>query len=100
MAWTTRATGAEHGGQMISEPTWRASAECRGDNASFFFAPAHFERKDEKDGREGRARTLCRACKVQRECLEYALLVEEPHGIWGGLNELERRRLIRSRRTV
>jgi WhiB family redox-sensing transcriptional regulator len=34
---------------------------------------------------------------VQRECLEYSLAVQEPHGIWGGLNELERKRLQRKR---
>jgi hypothetical protein len=30
---------------------------------------------------------------VQQECLEYALSVGEMHGIWGGLNEAERRGL-------
>jgi WhiB family redox-sensing transcriptional regulator len=80
-----------------SEPTWRGRAECRRDNAVHFFAPAHFERKDEKDYREGQARALCRSCPVQKACLEYSLTVMEPHGIWGGLNELERRRLLRKR---
>jgi WhiB family redox-sensing transcriptional regulator len=74
-----------------AEPAWRGAAECRKDNAVHFFAPAHFERKEEKDLREGQARALCRACPVQVACLEYALSVQEPHGIWGGLNELERR---------
>ena len=82
---------------MLSEPFWRASAECRRDNAVHFFAPAHFERKDEKDAREGAARALCQACPVRVECLDYALAVEEPHGIWGGMNEFERRRLLRQR---
>ena len=79
------------------EPTWRVFAECRGDNARYFFPPGHFEVKDEKDAREGRARALCHACRVREECLDYALSVQEPHGIWGGLNELERRRLLRRR---
>ncbi|MCA1823974.1 MAG: WhiB family transcriptional regulator [Frankia sp.] len=73
-------------------------AECKGDNAAYFFPPNHFERKPEKDAREGRARALCNVCRVRTECLEYALYVEEPHGIWGGQNELERRRLLRLRR--
>lgn len=76
---------------------WRGAAECRRDNATYFFAPSHFERKEEKDAREGQARALCRACPVQAACLEYSLDVQEPHGIWGGLNELERRRLARKR---
>jgi WhiB family redox-sensing transcriptional regulator len=28
-------------------------------------------------------------------CLEYALRIRESHGIWGGLNEYERRQLLR-----
>ena len=81
----------------LTEPTWRVDAQCRSKNAVHFFAPPHFERKDEKDSREGAARALCGACKVQAQCLDYALTVQEPHGIWGGMNELERRRLLRKR---
>ena len=77
--------------------SWRVRGRCRGDSAVHFFAPPHFERKPEKDAREGRARALCAACPVRQECLDYALTVHEPHGIWGGLNELERRRLLRRR---
>ena len=81
-------------------PTWRGAAECRRDNAVHFFPPSHFERKDEKDLREDQARALCHACPVQQACLEYSLAVQEPHGIWGGLNELERRRELRRRAQV
>ena len=82
---------------MDADVTWRVQAACRGDNAVWFFPPAHFERKDEKDFRENHARALCRVCPVLDACREYALTVQEPHGIWGGLNELERRRLLRKR---
>ncbi|MHB2022075.1 MAG: WhiB family transcriptional regulator [Mycobacteriales bacterium] len=78
--------------------TWRERAECRGETATYFFPPNHFERKDEKDLRESVARSLCRRCGVRIECLAYAVRVEERHGIWGGLNELERRRLVLRRR--
>ncbi|MCW2598611.1 MAG: Transcription factor WhiB [Frankiales bacterium] len=80
-----------------TEPTWRGAARCRRDNAVHFFPPAHFERKEDKDLREGQARALCRACPVRQECLDYSLAVRELHGIWGGLNELERRRTLRQR---
>ena len=30
---------------MYDDTTWRAAAECRGENAVYFFAPSHFERK-------------------------------------------------------
>ncbi|HET6816700.1 MAG TPA: WhiB family transcriptional regulator [Mycobacteriales bacterium] len=85
---------------MYDDTTWRAAAECRGENAVYFFAPSHFERKPEKDFREGMARALCRRCKVRQECLDYSIAVEESHGIWGGLNELERKRLLRKRRAA
>jgi WhiB family transcriptional regulator, redox-sensing transcriptional regulator len=81
----------------VDTTPWRGQAACRRENATVFFPPAHFEMKPEKDAREGQARSLCRQCPVQQDCLDYSLLVQEPHGIWGGLNELERRRLIRKR---
>ena len=82
---------------MAAEPTWRAQALCRRENAVHFYAPAHFERREEKHAREDAARALCHECPVQPQCLEYSLVVQEPHGIWGGLNELERRRMLRRR---
>jgi WhiB family redox-sensing transcriptional regulator len=83
---------------MYDELMWRAGAECQTDNATYFYAPSHFERKPEKDLREGIARSLCRRCKVREQCLNYSIAVAESHGIWGGLNELERKRLLRSMR--
>lgn len=79
------------------DTSWRTKAACQGEDAVFFFAPAHFERKPEKDFREGKARELCRRCPVLQQCLEYSLVTAEPHGIWGGLNELQRVRLLRRR---
>jgi WhiB family transcriptional regulator, redox-sensing transcriptional regulator len=74
---------------------WRDLARCQTDNAVHFYAPSHFERKPEKDRRESQARALCRACAVRAECLAESLRSAESHGIWGGLNELERKRLLR-----
>ena len=82
---------------MFDDMTWRVGALCRGDDAVHFFAPAHLERKPEKDFREAQARALCARCPVLSECLDYALAAGEPHGIWGGLNELQRRRLLRAK---
>ena len=74
---------------------WRFRAACRGEDAALFFAPNYFERKEEKDAREARAKAICRRCEVRADCLAYALRTREAHGIWGGLNELERRMLLR-----
>ena len=73
------------------EEFWQVKAACRGPHATMFFPPTHFERKDEKESRERRAKAICAACPVRKPCLEYALRIREPHGIWGGLNELERK---------
>jgi WhiB family redox-sensing transcriptional regulator len=76
---------------------WQFRAACRGEDSSLFFAPNYFERKEQKDAREDRARAICARCPVRMDCLEYALRIREPHGIWGGLNELERRNVLRAR---
>ena len=81
--------------QRVDE-LWQAKAACRGPHASIFFPPSHFERKDEKEAREARAKSICSGCQVRQACLEYALRIREPHGIWGGLNEAERKLMLAS----
>ena len=54
-----------------------------------FFPPTTSERRDERELRERRAKAICATCPVRSECREYALEIREPHGIWGGLNEVE-----------
>jgi WhiB family redox-sensing transcriptional regulator len=80
-------------GSPTEQLGWRDHAACGARTAAFFFPPNHFERKPERDLREGIARALCGGCAVRDQCLQHALAVDEPRGIWGGLNELERRRL-------
>lgn len=76
------------------EETWQIKAACRGPQAAVFFPPPQFERKEEKLDRESRAKAICQDCTVQRDCLDYAIAIKEPHGIWGGLNEVERKNLL------
>ena len=76
---------------------WQFEAACRGEDSALFFAPNYFEKREEKLGREARAKVYCARCPVRAECLEYALRIREPHGIWGGLNEVERRTILRER---
>lgn len=76
-----------------TEDVWQVRAACRGPQAAVFFPPPQFERKDEKLERETRAKAICATCAVRQPCLEYAISIREPHGIWGGLNENERRQL-------
>ena len=58
-----------------------------------FFPPTHAERKEDKMAREARAKGICGTCTVKRDCLDYAIRIREPHGIWGGLNEIERKQI-------
>jgi WhiB family redox-sensing transcriptional regulator len=78
---------------LRSDEIWQPRAACRGPQAAVFFPPSHFERKDEKLEREARAKDICAQCAVRQPCLEFAVSIKEPHGIWGGLNEIERRQL-------
>jgi len=70
---------------------WQRWAACKGPYAELFFPPSLPERKEEKLAREMSAKSICAECEVRRECLDYAIEIQEPHGIWGGLNEVERR---------
>lgn len=77
------------------EAQWQRSAACRGDDSSLVFPPPRFEDKADRIRRERLAKAMCTRCDVHRECLAYALRILEPHGILGGLNELERREVAR-----
>lgn len=87
------------GGLVSAQPSpemWQVKAACRGPQSEVFFPPPQFERKADRLEREARAKQICAECSVRNECLEYSLEISEPHGIWGGLNESERRALIES----
>jgi WhiB family redox-sensing transcriptional regulator len=78
----------------IIHETWHLKAACRGPESMLFFPPSLPERREEREIREARAKQICAQCAVQRDCLDFALRVREPHGIWGGLTESERRRTL------
>ena len=50
---------------LRTDDAWQAKAACRGPQAVVFFPPSHFERKDEKLEREGRAKAICTTCPVR-----------------------------------
>jgi WhiB family redox-sensing transcriptional regulator len=76
-----------------TDESWQDKAACRGPQAVYFYPPLRGERREEKFNREAMAKSICETCKVRQECLEYAICNNEVHGIWGGLTEIERRRL-------
>src|SRR5262245_5096452 len=75
---------------------WQWRSACRGEDTGLFFPPSRPEMKDERLTRERRAKAICAVCPVQVECLEYAIRTREPHGVWGGLSEMERRSMLRA----
>ena len=67
--------------------TWRQAAACRGYEANTFYP--------ETPEGVAVAKRICAGCKVREMCLETALRNQERHGVWGGLTERERARLVR-----
>ena len=78
----------------LADEMWQRRASCRGPQSAMFFPPPSFERKEDKEAREANAKGICAGCAVKRDCLDYAIRIREPHGIWGGLNEGERSLLL------
>jgi WhiB family redox-sensing transcriptional regulator len=79
-------------------PGWQRLAACRGEDSAYYFAPNYFEKRAEKLAREAVAKRICATCPVREPCLDYALATREAHGVWGGLNETERRAILRRSR--
>jgi WhiB family redox-sensing transcriptional regulator len=62
---------------MTATP-WRKQAACRGLDVEVFYPATE--------------------CPVRQLCLEHALAHREREGVWGGMTERERRRIVRQRR--
>ena len=76
---------------------WQSHGACRRTDTAVFFHP-EFERGRSRESRTAAAKAVCGRCPVLEQCRDYALTVQEPYGTWGGLDELERRELIRTLR--
>lgn len=66
---------------------WRHHAACRDEDPDLFFptgstAPIGLELD--------RAKAVCAGCPVRQPCLQWAVLHDQPGGVWGGLTESER----------
>ena len=74
------------------DETWKDRAACRGENPELWFPRGDDERHYNKRVRAltMTARAICERCPVQTDCLQYALDVDERHGMYGGLTERER----------
>jgi WhiB family transcriptional regulator, redox-sensing transcriptional regulator len=71
---------------------WRHRALCRHVDPELFFpigttGPAAVQVEE--------AKAVCRRCPVVNDCLQWALASGQDAGVWGGLDEDERRALRR-----
>jgi WhiB family redox-sensing transcriptional regulator len=71
--------------------SWRNQAICRDTDPDLFFP---IGTTGQALLQIARAKEVCGECPVSTECLEYALETNQDSGIWGGLDE-EQRRAIR-----
>ena len=58
----------------------------------FTWQKSRRRKKEDREKREAKAKAVCSGCPVKIECLEEANEISEPFGVWGGLNEVERKR--------
>lgn len=77
--------------RFMSRPEWMDEAACRGRDANLFHPTG---REDAIERALATARTICRRCDVQAECLAFALNGRES-GIWAGTSDAQRRRILR-----
>ncbi len=54
------------------------------------FFPEDHPQKQIRDASTEAAKTLCKKCPIQLECLTYAVQAKEEWGIWGGKTPRER----------
>jgi WhiB family redox-sensing transcriptional regulator len=76
----------------IERDDWRDNSACRDTDPDLFFPVGTTGPAIEQIET---AKAVCRACDVQKSCLDYALTTNQDSGIWGGTSEEERRALRR-----
>ena len=72
--------------------SWRNQAICRDTDPDLFFP---IGTTGQALVQIDRAKEVCEVCPVKNECLEYALETNQDSGIWGGLDEEQRRNIRR-----
>jgi WhiB family transcriptional regulator, redox-sensing transcriptional regulator len=68
--------------------SWMWDAACASADPDLFFP------REQRDPRNSEAKRVCARCPVKSECLDYSFATREEFGIWGGLDEWERRALL------
>ncbi|MDA8061824.1 MAG: WhiB family transcriptional regulator [Actinomycetota bacterium] len=71
---------------------WRDEAACRDVDPRLFFAVGSGPEALEQ---LALAKAVCGECPVAQECLIFAVTTNQEYGVWGGLDEEERREVRR-----
>lgn len=95
-----RATEQPRAKGPVGDTTWMARGACVSHPTDLWFPREPTGRKAGLVGRteSARAKKVCATCPVVAECAAYAITNREEFGVWGGLDEHERRLIIRQSR--
>src|SRR3954464_3185779 len=77
------------------EMWWLSEARCIGEDPELFFP---IGTSDDALSQVAAAKNVCDSCSVRTDCLESSLATFQDAGVWGGLDEEERRVIRRARR--
>ncbi len=69
---------------------WRQRSACRDTDPDLFFPVGATGPAVEQIAA---AKSVCRQCEAQSQCLEFALATNQEAGVWGATAEEERRKL-------
>ena len=76
---------------------WRRRAACRLMPADMFFPVGTSGMAIEE---VAAAKRVCFGCEVRTECLGFALETRQEFGVWGGVDEEERKEILRRARAA
>lgn len=78
-------------------PDWRNLAECLQYDGDLWFPLGDDPAVRGEPGRSqvAAAKAICAVCPARTACLDYAIETRQEYGVWGGLDEDERRALKR-----
>lgn len=74
---------------------WKSAAACGSADPDLFFPVPP---SGHHQAQVAKAKALCADCPVRGQCLDYAVQTSQRHGIWGGMTEEERYRVLRRTR--
>lgn len=83
---------------------WRHRAACQGKDPDMFFGEPDADHagrpKADWQAKLNEGKRVCFSCPVRTTCLNYALEHRIMWGLWGGVSQNDRRKLIRERNRV